>query len=227
MMLNMRHRKLICTNMKPKKELKRNKRQRFLNWINLKYITVIMLTIILTTLARDFNEKYILQVPIEWKGFTRERFVSPIPKEFDSKHVIDPKNPEPGIKNISPTMTPTPTPKKKAHVVDLVRDVEASEVSYPYESLRLDSEQKRVASIVEARLGKAGAQLVFKESGFHNTSVNSSSGACGLFQAYPCEKMACSLDDIDCQLNWGESYILRRYGSPEKALSFHLENGWY
>lgn len=132
-----------------KPSLKRNKKQRFLNWLNLKYITVIMLTIILTTLARDFTDKYILQFPIEWKGFTRERFVSPIPDSLDKNHIIDPLNPEPGIKNVTPS--PTPTPKKKALKIDVVRDVGASELAIDmdnlFESARQLESQKGTAPV--------------------------------------------------------------------------------
>lgn len=73
----------------------------------------------------------------------------------------------------------------------------------------------------------AFAEIVAKESGFNPYSVNSSSGACGLAQALPCEKMGCDLGDVDCQLEWMNSYINRRYGSPEQALNFHLFHGWY
>lgn len=149
-----------------KKQLKRNKKQRFLNWINLKYVTVIMLTIILTTLARDFSDKYILQVPIEWKGFTRERFVSPIPSSSDSKRVIE-LNTEPGIKNVSPTMTPTPTPKKRALKIDVVRDVEASE---------LTSDQEIIAYIQSKDWDDTVAVALAKSENFwnYNKSFNCS-----------------------------------------------------
>lgn len=70
-------------------------------------------------------------------------------------------------------------------------------------------------------------EIIAKESGFNPYAVNASSGACGLAQALPCEKMGCDLGDVDCQLNWMNSYINRRYGSPEQALNFHLFHGWY
>lgn len=135
------------------KKLKRNKKQRFLNWLNLKYITVIMFTIILTTLARDFTDKYILQFPIEWKGFIRERFVSPVQENLDKNHVIDPKNPEPGIKNVTPS--PTPTPKKKALKIDVVRDVEASEVSISDEEIIAYIQSKDWDDTVAVALAKS------------------------------------------------------------------------
>ena len=72
-----------------------------------------------------------------------------------------------------------------------------------------------------------------KESGFNPLAFNRKSGACGIFQALPCSKMRCELENIDCQVAWGISYIERRYGTPSKALAFWMEkkqttgNGWY
>lgn len=62
--------------------------------------------------------------------------------------------------------------------------------------------------------------LVMHESGFNQYAGNKSSGACGLFQAMPCEKMGCSLDDVQCQIDWGFGYIERRYGNPTNAWDF-------
>ena len=76
----------------------------------------------------------------------------------------------------------------------------------------------------------AMAELVNGESGFHPLSVNSSSSACGLFQALPCEKMNC-LDwtDVNCQVRFGIGYIKNRYGNPINALAFwHRQRPhWY
>ena len=69
--------------------------------------------------------------------------------------------------------------------------------------------------------------LVFKESSFNYLSINPTSGACGLFQAYPCKKMKCELIDVDCQIKWGVNYIKGRYGNANNALKFHLVHGYY
>jgi len=71
------------------------------------------------------------------------------------------------------------------------------------------------------------AEIIGRESGFNPYAVNSSSGACGLHQAYPCSKMNCELSDINCQLDWGKSYIVNRYGTESQALAFWKANGWY
>jgi hypothetical protein len=120
----------------------------------------------------------------------------------------------------SPTLTPTPTPR-------VTIQTSVREHTYGYEKALLSSSQREIATRVEERIGKTGTQLVFRESGLNPQAVNQTSGACGLFQAYPCEKMGCSLDDVACQLDWGEAYILQRYGSPAKALQFQEANNWY
>lgn len=70
-------------------------------------------------------------------------------------------------------------------------------------------------------------ELISRESSLNMDAVNPESGACGLFQALPCEKMGCDLDDLDCQIEWGKNYIKNRYGSVENALKFHDEHNWY
>ena len=70
-------------------------------------------------------------------------------------------------------------------------------------------------------------ELVSLESSLDMRAVNSKSGACGLFQANPCEKMNCDLDDLDCQIEWGKKYITERYGSVENAIKFWEQHGYY
>ena len=70
-----------------------------------------------------------------------------------------------------------------------------------------------------------------RESGYDPTVKNPSSGACGVPQSLPCEKMGCNLTndikDFICQVNWGRDYIENRYGSVSEALSFHDRMNWY
>lgn len=67
--------------------------------------------------------------------------------------------------------------------------------------------------------------LIMKESSWNPNAVNKSSGACGLFQAYPCAKMGGM--ELSNQIEWGLSYIKQRYGNPSQALAFHYRKGWY
>src|SRR3990172_2458655 len=57
--------------------------------------------------------------------------------------------------------------------------------------------------------------LCFRESGCRYNAINSTSGACGLAQAWPCEKLPCGLTakDIECQINWYYAYISKRYAT--------------
>jgi hypothetical protein len=69
--------------------------------------------------------------------------------------------------------------------------------------------------------------IVFHESTFNPKAVNPTSGACGLFQFYPCSKLKCQTGDYQCQIDAGLSYIQKRYGDPNKAWEFWQEHNWY
>ena len=70
-----------------------------------------------------------------------------------------------------------------------------------------------------------------KESEWRTTATNASSGAYGVVQSLPAEKMASAgadyLTNYRTQINWGLDYVKERYGSPCGALNFHLSNNWY
>ena len=70
-----------------------------------------------------------------------------------------------------------------------------------------------------------------KESEWLTSATNASSGAYGIAQSLPAEKMATHGDDWQSsyrtQINWGLDYISSRYGSPCSALNFHYANNWY
>ncbi|WP_396020553.1 hypothetical protein [Arthrobacter sp. ISL-48] len=70
-----------------------------------------------------------------------------------------------------------------------------------------------------------------KESDWTTTATNASSGAYGIVQSLPAEKMASAgadyLTNYRTQINWGLNYIKQSYQSPCGALSFHLSHNWY
>jgi colicin import membrane protein len=74
-------------------------------------------------------------------------------------------------------------------------------------------------------------RLWTKESDWRTTATNASSGAYGVVQSLPAEKMASAGADYRTnyrtQINWGLGYVKERYGSPCGALNFHLANNWY
>ncbi|MPZ62690.1 MAG: transglycosylase SLT domain-containing protein [Propionibacteriales bacterium] len=73
--------------------------------------------------------------------------------------------------------------------------------------------------------------LYISESNWDPLAVNPSSGAYGIPQSLPAEKMAAAGDDWRTnpvtQLEWGLAYIQERYGTPCSAWSFKQANNWY
>ncbi|WP_084510421.1 hypothetical protein [Nocardia lijiangensis] len=73
--------------------------------------------------------------------------------------------------------------------------------------------------------------IITRESGWNMFAVNPSSGAYGLGQALPPEKM--STHGLDwrinpvTQLRWTYDYMIDRYGSPDAAWAFWQRNNWY
>lgn len=74
-------------------------------------------------------------------------------------------------------------------------------------------------------------QIVNHESSWNPYAVNKKSKACGLFQAFPCSKMAKYGKDYKTnykvQVSWGMDYIKYRYGSPSFAWDFWQKHHWY
>ena len=70
-----------------------------------------------------------------------------------------------------------------------------------------------------------------KESGWNHLAHNRGSGAYGIPQALPGDKMAKYGDDWKTnpatQIKWGLSYIQSRYGTPCDAWSAFKSKGWY
>ena len=70
-----------------------------------------------------------------------------------------------------------------------------------------------------------------RESNWRTTALNSSSGAYGIPQSLPAEKMASAGSDWrtnpQTQIDWGINYIDRRYGSPCAALAHSDIHNWY
>jgi Transglycosylase SLT domain len=75
------------------------------------------------------------------------------------------------------------------------------------------------------------ANIVERESTWNHRAVNKSSGAYGLVQALPGNKMASHGADWRTnprtQIAWGVDYMNERYGSPCDAWSFWQKNHWY
>ncbi len=73
--------------------------------------------------------------------------------------------------------------------------------------------------------------LWMRESGWNRFAYNHSSGAYGIPQAVPGDKMAAAGPDwrtsARTQIIWGMGYIRSRYGNPWNAWQHELRYGWY
>jgi hypothetical protein len=74
-------------------------------------------------------------------------------------------------------------------------------------------------------------QLWTKESGWNYQATNASSGAYGIVQAWPAEKLASAGADwktsAATQIKWGLDYIARGYGTPCAAWGHSQSLNWY
>jgi len=74
-------------------------------------------------------------------------------------------------------------------------------------------------------------QLWTRESGWNHLAVNPTSGATGIPQALPGDKMATAGADWktnpQTQIRWGASYIKARYGNPKGAWAHFQAKNWY
>jgi len=127
--------------------------------------------------------------------------------------------------------------RKTESTIEIIKEVEAKEVLEVKKELVLSDRAKEcvknqpiVAMKLEEAFGDEASvaiELVCRESSLNPLAVNKSSGAAGLFQAYPASKLKCDLSDVDCQIAWGKNYIQNRYKTAEAALLFHDQKGWY
>ncbi|MFD8787269.1 transglycosylase SLT domain-containing protein [Kitasatospora sp. NPDC059599] len=84
--------------------------------------------------------------------------------------------------------------------------------------------QSLAASIVPADQLASFDQIISHESGWNVTATNPSSGAYGLAQALPGNKMASAGADwktnAATQIKWAYDYMNGRYGSPNQAWAY-------
>ncbi|AHH16155.1 lytic transglycosylase-like protein [Nocardia nova SH22a] len=73
--------------------------------------------------------------------------------------------------------------------------------------------------------------VISHESSWNPYAVNPKSGAYGLGQALPPEKMAAAgpdwLVNPVTQIRWAYDYMIERYGGPDGAWAFWQSHGWY
>jgi len=79
----------------------------------------------------------------------------------------------------------------------------------------------KVVKIWGEKEWEAFYDLEVKEAGWKVGNINPISGACGLGQSLPCNKMPVGcLYNAECELDWMNNYILQRYKTPTNALYF-------
>lgn len=88
------------------------------------------------------------------------------------------------------------------------------------------SEWMSAAGISSADSGYVN-YIVRRESGWNPNATNSSSGACGLVQAYPCSKVPGGGYNPVANLRWANDYAVGRYGSWKNAYNFWTSNHWW
>lgn len=67
-----------------------------------------------------------------------------------------------------------------------------------------------------------------QESGWNPQALNKSSGAFGIVQSLPASKLPQGRNtNAQGQIDWGLSYIMQRYGSPNAAWAHEVANNWY
>ncbi|WP_433201143.1 lytic transglycosylase domain-containing protein [Nocardia sp. CA-107356] len=86
-------------------------------------------------------------------------------------------------------------------------------------------------TVVPAYQFQSFDNVITHESGWDVFATNPSTGAYGLGQALPPEKMATHGMDWRfnplTQIRWTYDYMIQRYGSPESAWRFWQEHHWY
>jgi hypothetical protein len=139
-------------------------------------------------------------------------------------------NPKANIRvtNIKELVAPKIDPVKQA-VVKIPKKTSKESAMSPDKAL-VKSYVEEMASTKYGWTGEQWLALDFiltKESGWRPEALNKSSGACSMFQAYPCSKIPGDWKKLENQVPWGLNYIKQRYGSPIAARSFWNQKGWY
>jgi hypothetical protein len=138
--------------------------------------------------------------------------------QIDTRPIEGLSTPIIGVANVTPTSVPTIQPKIKK--TPRMTQTELTELQREAQTL----------VIISWGLSEWDAfnDLVNRESGWNPRALNKSSGACGIPQALPCNKLpqGINTEGIE-QVKWMIKYVQNRYGSPTKAIQFHNSHHWY
>lgn len=137
---------------------------------------------------------------------------------------------------VTPKPTPTPTPVSSVGQTAESSSESASSWQPPFVSPDPGSAQAIAYEMIHAR-GWGDDEFAClvalwnRESGWRVNAHNSSSGAYGIPQSLPGNKMASAGADWETnpatQISWGLGYISGRYGAPCGAWGHSQARGWY
>lgn len=141
--------------------------------------------------------------------------------------------PRPTFDRFTVVMPPTPTPTPKATMTQAATprkpSVANSRPAIPVWSV--EAAQDYAQAQVSAAQFDCLVLLWNRESGWNYHAVNTESGAYGIPQALPGDKMGATgadwRDNYKTQVNWGLGYISDRYGSSCAAWAHSNATGWY
>jgi Transglycosylase SLT domain len=110
----------------------------------------------------------------------------------------------------------------------VVKSADAFAVQSSYSAAQVQAMARQMMSAGDFQ---CFSNIVTRESGWNYTATNAGSGAYGLVQALPGDKMASAGSDWQTnpatQIKWGLNYMNSRYGSPCGAWSFWQAHSWY
>jgi len=159
-----------------------------------------------------FNANYYTQSPVkEWQNVIVPRYTRAKQVSFSPKKVLA-------------EIKPIPVPPKAIATIEKHKKYLTTQ---QYENQQYA--RKYFEAFYNVDEVQAMDNVILSEGWYQVDIKNPETGACGIGQAYPCEKMGCPLDQsgLDCQLEWTMKYVNGRYGNPIKAWAFRQANGWY
>lgn len=132
---------------------------------------------------------------------------------------------------------PSKSPSLKGEAASISTDAPASKSSAPPVAVDDPAAARSFAASLLGTHGWGADQMQClsllweRESSWLTSAENASSGAYGIAQSLPAEKMAATGADYrtnyKTQITWGLSYISARYGSPCGAWGHSESVGWY
>ena len=144
-----------------------------------------------------------------------------------------------GTKEAAPVATPQSTGSSASVTSDSSSSASASssEAAAPAAQPVASGDAQSIALSMMAGYGWGGDQFTClvnlwnRESGWNHLAMNASSGAYGIPQALPGNKMASAGADWQTnpatQISWGLGYIQGHYGTPCGAWAHSESVGWY